>query len=276
MASYQENEPFDMDQLPFDMEDDYGFYEDLEEDYLPQPSSDEDTLSHSYGRIEDELTKSLQSSPPILSTDIVEQIVEDGLPWAVQEMKWDRLFSSSRDGTNFGTFMRKTRGHAQTIVVAKSSNGKIVGAYATEPWSGKKLSNNNNSRHGFIFSASPAKRGAMSPLAHPSSHSSFGSYIPGLEDLGTSPTSAFHFDFDTKSSASSKGKGAQVDILKSRTNAGLKQVCQISNKLISLGDGENLNLSIEGCFSRGSASSQQADREEFRVVGFEVYGFSDS
>ncbi|KAL7473480.1 hypothetical protein ACHAXS_014119 [Conticribra weissflogii] len=258
------------------MEDDYGFYEDLEEDYLPQPFSDEDTISHSCGRIDDELVESLQSTPPILSSDLVEHLVEDGLPWAMQDMKWNRLFSSSRDGTNFGTFMRKTRGHAQTIVVAKSTNGKIIGAYATEPWSGKKPSTNSNSRHAFIFSASPAKKAAMSPLAHISPHASFGSYIPGLEDLGTSPTSAFDFDFDNKSSVSSKGKGVQVDIFKSRTNSGLKQVCQLSNKLISLGDRDNLCFTIEGCFSRGSAWNEQADREEFRVEEFEVYGFSDS
>jgi hypothetical protein len=278
MTYYEQHEPFEMDEsLPFDMEDDYGFYEDLDEDYVPQSTSDEDSIVDQCARIEDEQQGSLNSSPPILTSEMVEHIVEDGLPWAMQDMKWNRLFASSRDGTNFGTFMRKTRGHAQTIVVAKSADGKILGAYATDPWSGKKPSNNTQAHHAFLFSVSPEKKGAMSPLAHPSSHASIGSFIPGLEELGTSPTSAFDFDFGARLSASSKRdtKG-QIDIFKPCASIGLKQVCQLSNKLISLGDGEHLSLSIENSFSCGSASNeQQADKEEFNIAEFEVYGFSE-
>merc|ERR1712194_409105 len=66
---------------------------------------------------------------------------------------WERLFASSRDGQSFGTFMRRVRGHSQTIVVAKTSDGRIVGGYATDVWSGRKQPSRteDDASHAFLF-----------------------------------------------------------------------------------------------------------------------------
>lgn len=289
---------FDMeglhDALPFDMEDDYGFYDDLEDDtYRCESSEDEDDTHHvaikPSDRIEDEQDESLSSSPPILSPSIVESLAEDGLPWSMQDMKWSRLYASSRDGACFGTFLRKVRGK-QTIIVAKTSDGKIVGAFATDPWSGRKAGD-VNAHHGFLFSVSSTSSSAantggvnkkkMSPLAQPSSsQSSFGAYIPGLGEFGTSPTSAFDFNFATQLSASSKRNQSEqqqqqkVDIFKPQPGSGFKQTCQLGNKFISLCDGVK-SLSIENSFTRGRTTTGASATEQFDVVEFEVYGFTE-
>lgn len=273
------------DEQPFEMEDDYGFYEDLDSDddtvaLAPLPSDEDSALSIPIcgTRIEDENPESLVTSPPILTPFMVDAIAEEGLPWSMQDTQWDRLFASSRDGTSFGTFMRRVRGRGQTIIVAKTSDGKIVGGYATDVWSGRKqpACSQDEASHSFLFvvdaPAAKAKQAVTPTEAH--------TFIPGLEEFGTSPTSAFDFDFHQLSLSPHKHRDEKphVEIFKpsqkQQTNAGLKQACQIGNKHISMTDGNGLSLVIENSFSRGNTCTRE-DREEFTIVEFEVYGFSE-
>lgn len=292
-ALYDSADHYDMFQMddidqPFEMDDDYGFYEEIDADDntvapmpIPFDSDEESTRSIPVcgSRIEDENEESLLSSPPILTPSMVDTIAEDGLPWSMQEMQWERLFASSRDGTSFGTFMRRVRGHDQTIIVAKTSDGKIVGGYATDVWSGRKqsASSQDGADQAFLFVVEPpvAKtEQATTPMAN--------SFIPGLGQLGTSPTSAFDFDFHHLSLSSPKHQEDRpsVEIIKPSqkqdANAGLKQACQIGNKFISMSDGNgDLSLVIENSFSRGGVVRTKEGSEEFDVVEFEVYGFSE-
>jgi hypothetical protein len=280
-------EAFQMDeQCAFEMEDDYGFYEDLDSDeecdtsvgtggmMTPLPSgSDEESSVMSIPvcstRIEDEDIESLSTSPPILTPFMVDAIAEEGLPWSMQDTQWDRLFASSRDGTSFGTFLRRVRGHGQTIIVAKTSDGKIVGGYATDVWSGRKQGSQDG--HSFLFMVEPpSKKGAQPRAVTPTT------FIPGLEEFGTSPTSAFDFDLHEMSLSSSPHKvhdgKPHVEIFKTKH---LANAAKLSNKLISMCDESgNLSLNIEN-FSCGNTSTRENDREEFKIVEFEVYGFSE-
>jgi len=271
---------------PFEMDDDYGFYEDLDSDddtvaLVPPPSSDEKyalSIPVCSSRIEDENSCSLVTYPPILTPYMVDTIAEEGLPWSMQDTQWDRIFASSRDGTSFGTFMRRVRGRGQTIIVAKTSDGRIVGGYATDVWSGRKqpASSQDEASHAFLFVVEqPATK--TKDVTAPAGHT----FIPGLDQLGTSPTSAFDFDFHQLFVSPTKPREEKphVEIFKpsqkQHTDAGLKQACQIGNKFISMTDGNgDLSLVIESSFSRGMARTGE-DREEFTVVEFEVYGFSE-
>jgi len=290
---------FDMDgfdQPMFEMEDDYGFYEDLdtadEESTAANLSmsgcSDEDGAPLSIpicaSRIDDEDPDSLHSSPPILSPFMVDAIAEDGLPWSMQDTQWDRLFASDRDGASFATFLRRVRGHDQTIIVAKTSDGRIVGGYATDAWSGRKkqsaCSQQGKANHAFLFVVEPAPKNSVNQPARTPAGNTF---IPGLGDLGSSPTSALDFDFHQLSMSSSpknrrdeKNK-PHVKIFKpSQKHTAMKQACQIGNKFISMTDiNSDLSLAIENSFSRGVTRTQENRDEEFSIVSFEVYGFSE-
>lgn len=293
-ASYSSagHEVFEMDgffeQLPFEMSDDYGFFEDIDAENdsaalvpSPLPPSDEDrvaTLSVCGTRIKDEGSGSLVAAPPIISQCLAGIIADEGLPWAMQDAQWERLFASSRDGRSFGTFMRRVRGHDQTVIVAKTSDGRIVGGYATGVWSGRKqlAETQDEASHAFLFVVEQPiiKTHAMLEVSN--------TYLPGLGELGTSPTSALDFDFHQMTMAATKHLDGRpnVDIFKppqkQHTSAGgLKQACQIGNRLISMTDGNgDLSLVIESSFSRGVVCMGET-REEFTVLEFEVYGFSE-
>jgi len=270
----------DINDQPFEMDDDYGEFIDLDADDEAVPferlPSDEDSgtpsISVCSSRIEDTNPDSLTTSPPILTSSMVDAIVEEGLPWSMQDVQWDRLFASTRDGTSFGTFMRRVRGHGQTIIVAKTSDGRIVGGYATDVWSGRKqpTGSEDQASNAFLFMVDQPAAKTKRPVTA-TGHT----FIPGLGEFGTSPTSIFDFDVHQPSVP----EKPQVEIFKpshsQHTNAGLKQACQIGNKFISMSDGDgDLSLVIESSFTRGVARTRE-DSEEFTVVEFEVYGFSE-
>jgi len=281
--STEHHDLFEMDGIdihdqPFEMDDDYGEFIDLDSDdeavaFEPLPSDDGSgalSISVCSSRIEDTNPDSLVTSPPILTSSMVDAIVEEGMPWSMQDVQWDRLFASTRDGTSFGTFMRRVRGHDQTIIVAKTSDGRIVGGYATDVWSGRKRPTGaeDQASNAFLFMVDQPAAKTKQPVTE-TGHT----FIPGLGELGTSPTSIFDFDLHQPSVP----EKPQVEIFKpshsQHTNAGLKQACQIGNKFISMSDGDgNLSLVIESSFTRGVARTRE-DSEEFTVVEFEVYGF---
>lgn len=294
----------------WEMGDDFGFYEDLDDDGVgvvdnassisSPPSSNNSSCSGSSHRlIDDPRPDTLKSSPPILSPDVIDQISENGLPWSMQDMKWTRLYTSSRDGTSFGHFMRSVRNVSQTIIVALTSDGKVVGGYAEDVWSGGGRKEEMN-HHSFLFVVDPpasdttaeTTTAATTTMTNNKAEQSsrFGRFIPGLEDIASSPTGVLEFNFDSLSISSSSDKINKnkkehqkvVHIFKpSPRQASLKQVCQLGNRFISLGDGQHMNyLSIENSFSRGgvtmmTSSNGDVITEEFDVVDFEVYCLSD-
>ncbi|KAL3781353.1 hypothetical protein ACHAWO_010741 [Cyclotella atomus] len=251
-------------QPSFDMDNDYGFFEmdDLEE----MTGTPRETMA-----CEENDRSVVDESSQILTPSIVEQ-----LPLDVHN--WECLFSTTIDGPSFGTFMRNVRGHTRTIAVAKTEDGQIYGAYATDPWSGRGRVAARGGDTSFLFGVSQgsAKKGQMSPLAHPSSQASLGSFIPGLDMnlMSTSPTSAIDFNM-ANLSVSPKRAGASIDIVKSTsTTCGFKQVCQLGNKFIGMSDGE-ASFTVESSFTRVSTQSTSKDRKEFDIVEFEVYGLNE-
>jgi len=310
---------------------DFGFYQDLDDDdgvdsSLTLSSSSSNlfttpattTSSCSPHRtIEDPQPSTLTTSPPILSTTIIDTLAEDGgLPWSMQDMNWVRIFNSERDGTSFGQFMRSVRNVEHTVIVAKTESGMIVGGYVADVWSGRKSRVGEERGHNaFLFVVQPpaAAKAAMTndnnsnEVVSPSQQQQqqqfrVKRFIPGLEDIASSPTGVLEFNFDTLSLSSSSDKKIdhhnnnndkeqQVHIFKpSPRQASLKQVCQLGNKLISLGDDDTDLLhyddhhmknfmTIENSFSKGQVTMTSSDggciTEEFDVVNFEVYCLSD-
>ena len=259
---------------PHDGQDnDYGFFDILDDDE-PFTSSPIGIPSGSDRYIKDQLPGSLEDFPPILNPIMVEQIVEEGLPWSMQDMQWNRLFASSRDGGSFGAFMRNVRGHQSTIIVARTNDGHIVGGFATEQWSGRKSNNGCNlSNHAFLFSvsSSSAEDNSNSPVGQ-------SSYIPGIDMFGSSPTSTLGFEHASRILFGENDKN-HVAIHKQHNNRMFKQVCQVGNKYIAMGDGgdvDSFGLSIGSSFSKGSTSISVTNKENLTIIEFEVYGFSEA
>uniref|UniRef100_A0A7S2PDG0 TLDc domain-containing protein n=1 Tax=Skeletonema marinoi TaxID=267567 RepID=A0A7S2PDG0_9STRA len=302
---------------------DFGFYQDLDDDdhhgvdssltlsssssnlFNAPPTPATTTASCSPHRtIEDPQPSTLTTSPPILSPTIIDTLAEDGgLPWSMQDMNWVRLFNSERDGTSFGQFMRSVRNVEHTVIVAKTESGMIVGGYVADVWSGRKSRAEEERGHNaFLFVVQPPAAPAMTDddnkEVSPSQQQQqfrVKRFIPGLEDIASSPTGVLEFNFDTLSLHSSSdkidhNKEQVVHIFKpSPRQASLKQVCQLGNKLISLGDDDTDLLhddhhmknfmTIENSFSKGQVTMTSSDggciTEEFDVVNFEVYCLSD-
>lgn len=308
---------------------DFGFYEDLDDDddridstplmtysssssnlfsgpLTPSDiSSSNSSISSHHDAIEDPQPSTLTSHPPILSSTTIDQLNEHALPWSLQDSQWVRLFCSSRDGTSFGQFMRSVRNVTNTIVVAKTRSGMVVGGFSMDVWSGRKQQGGMN--HAFLFVVEPstpppavvdtaasANKVEVCPSQQQQQQQQIRvkRFIPGLEDLASSPTGVLEFNFDALSSLSpsnkivnDNNKEEEVHIFKpSSKQAPLKQVCQLGNKLISLGEEEadssnNNLLTIENSFSKGEVTMTLNDgrciMEEFDVVSFEVYCLSD-
>ena len=372
----------------WDMGDNFGFYEDLEDDdddfgrggggsggygyescssstavaIIPSSPATPSSPPHNSNNdsiIHDIHPETLQTTPPILSSSLATKISEDGLPWSMQleDMKWIRIFASSRDGCTFGTFMRNVRNVSHTIIVARTSSGKVVGGYATDVWSGRKVvaapttaATSTSSSHAFLFvveqpaaattaingnvKTTPIAAAAVESPSHSQqkrqAHQNYSKrFIPGLEEIASSPTSPLEFDFDLERLNAKKissmipqeqeenniikvkSDEPQVHIFKPsprkhpqhqqggghcyHSSSSFKQVCQLGNKFISLGDeydhdDENhcLKLTIENSFSRGGITTTTTSSfknkngsgcisttEEFDIVDFEVYYLSD-
>lgn len=78
--------------------------------------------------------------PPILSPDQMKSLALSGaLPASLDYCKWERMYSLSRDGDSFDTFLRNIEGRDRTVLVVKTTLGKIFGGYADTRWEARGM-----------------------------------------------------------------------------------------------------------------------------------------
>eukprot|EP00957_Ditylum_brightwellii_P181897 13857960-Ditylum_brightwellii.AAC.1 len=267
--------PFNMPTSPHGGEDDYGFFIDDEERSL---NEDVDSARIDL-RTSFESSECLESFPQILSPLMIEQIGGCGLSHVPCDHMWNRLYSSTRDGSSFGTFLRKVRGFTNTLIVAKTSCDDIVGLFATAPWSGRKKDENQISADSFLFSVHPESSTTELHSCKPKKYSCF---IPGFEPFGKSPTTTIIGD-DPELETSPTLDREHVSIYKCQGARQYNQMCHISDKRISVGGKDGtVAFCVWDSFSRGSSypcnayatSFSLASSENFDIVEFEVYGLS--
>lgn len=249
-------------------EEAYGFYEDIDTaDDASAPrlepsvgsSDDEASLTRCSSRIVDDNAASLLTSPPILSHRAVVTLCE-----SLPRSRLVRLFSTSRDGASFATFMRRVRGRDSTVIVVKTSSGRIIGGYASKLWSGrnKVLSldeQTSSANQCFLFEVRQSKSQSSS------------SFIPGYEEFSSSPTSTLDFNFGNLSMQDFCPK---VDIIRTPASR-LEQVCHLTQTYLSLSDA-NYTFILEDCFASGMACIDGVTLEAFSVTEFEVYAVSEN
>ena len=78
--------------------------------------------------------------PPILTHDQMKSLVLSGaLPPSLDYCKWERIYNLTRDGDSFDTFLRNVEGRDRTVLVVKTTLGKIFGGYADTRWESKGM-----------------------------------------------------------------------------------------------------------------------------------------
>eukprot|EP00956_Cyclotella_meneghiniana_P042811 scaffold249325_cov73-Cyclotella_meneghiniana.AAC.4 len=87
--------------------------------------------------------------PPILSQSQIKSLVLSGaLPASLHYCKWERLYSLTRDGDSFDTFLRNVEGRDRTVLVVKTTLDKIFGGYADTRWESKGVSHHAHEFYG--------------------------------------------------------------------------------------------------------------------------------
>lgn len=74
-------------------------------------------------------------NPFILNQNMIQQIAVNGLPSPINYFsKWRRVYSLSRDGDSFNTFLRLCKNENRTIVVVQCTKGTIFGGFVDSRW----------------------------------------------------------------------------------------------------------------------------------------------
>lgn len=94
--------------------------------------------------------------PPILSAAQMESLVRSSaLPPSLDHCKWERIYSLSRDGDSFDTFLRNVEGRDRTVLVVRTTLDDIFGGYADARWEGRGMYHLGNEFYGtgqaFLF-----------------------------------------------------------------------------------------------------------------------------
>lgn len=108
----------------------------------------------------------LQASPHILSHDLMKEISQKALPFKFQSSAWKRIFSISRDGDSFVTFLSNVRGYDNTLLVIKTEQNVILGGFATNTWERQKGLDGRHffgEGHSFLFNHIPSSEKTNDP-----------------------------------------------------------------------------------------------------------------
>lgn len=118
---------------------------------------DDDSLDVDPIIVAKESPSTLLESPYILSNSLMRKIANTALPNVLQGMAWKRLYSLSRDGDSFQTFLRNVKYHSNTLIVVRTTKDNIFGGLADSEWGQRKTTTQKNyfgTGRSFLFSVS--------------------------------------------------------------------------------------------------------------------------
>ena len=83
----------------------------------------------------------------------IEQIqsIRDSLPLRFRRSKWEKLFDINKDGTSFTTFSSRMKGHEHCILIIKTKDGDIFGAFSAAGFTPDKSFYANGETYVFTF-----------------------------------------------------------------------------------------------------------------------------
>lgn len=251
-------------------------------DDCDQSSVTESDIGHDQILIHPEDAEDLKAAPHILSLDHMYELSEKGFPATCQSRTWKRLFSLSRDGDCFSTFLSKVQGHKTTLLVIRTEKNVILGGFADHAWERQKGWDGRNFFGGgqsFLFSVKPQ------------------------ESLRTGDNKNFDAKGDQDYFEPTESLNAlmefpmidnEIDVYKWTGANGYNQLICVNSGRIAMGGGGDsgaFGLCIEDYFSRGSSGAcdtygnpplgrlsndgchNDFGENYFDIVEMDVYGF---
>ena len=196
------------------------------------------------------LREETSAAPFLLLPPQMKALLESGaLPQSLHYCKWKRLYSLSRDGDSFETFLRMVEGHNRTVLAVKTTEGRLFGGYADTRWEAR---HKNRQADGFYGSAQACLF-----------------RFPGFGGSGSNLVS-----LDENEVVIYKWTGANRYI----------QLCDASKRAVAFGGGGHdgdFGLCIEDDFRRGTTGHCSTFENEplceegyFDVVDLEMWGFT--
>ena len=77
-------------------------------------------------------------APTILQSCHMTALIESGaLPPSLNFCKWKRVYSLARDGDSFEQFLRLVQSHDRSVLVVRTTHGRLFGGYADTRWEAK-------------------------------------------------------------------------------------------------------------------------------------------
>jgi hypothetical protein len=214
--------------------------------------SDEDFWGDLKVEIEPEPPTKFRHVPPILTKPMIAEFVKSYLPASIKLLKWKRIYSLSRDGDSFQTFLANVEKWQKTILVVRTNREDLFGAFCDDAWGGLKNEMETPTFYGsgqsFLFKITKAKS----------------------EDVSFAPHNS---NQEKDQIVAFKWTGANRYV----------QLCDPNKKLIAMGGGGitgSFGLCLEDDFSVGSSGSCEtfgneplASQDHFDVLDLEVWGF---
>ena len=238
-----------------------------DEEYLPSveilPESNE-----SYS------TEAATSEQPkyLLSLSKMQQLARDVLPPIVALRCWQRVYRLSRDGDDFGTFLKTTKGHKQTLLVVQTTKGKLFGAFADSLWDASERDNYSISVGAGFYGSTQACLFTFEKLNN----------ISNVEPDADAPEKPQVPEIDVE-------EQPKISVFKWSGRNRYIQLLDIHKGRVALGGGETdqeglagFGLCLEDNFARGTSAPNDTfgnespltgDSETFSILDIEVWTF---
>lgn len=114
--------------------DDRDDHEDHKKELLifrTETPAEHDSVNDDHGQVH--VVPDDPTIPRLLSEGIMTQLAK-AMPFTLHGRSWKRLFSISRDGDSFGTFMDSVKRNDYTVIVVQTTRGEIIGGFADAAW----------------------------------------------------------------------------------------------------------------------------------------------
>eukprot|EP00545_Synedropsis_sp_CCMP1620_P005327 CAMPEP_0119009228 /NCGR_PEP_ID=MMETSP1176-20130426/4224_1 /TAXON_ID=265551 /ORGANISM="Synedropsis recta cf, Strain CCMP1620" /LENGTH=445 /DNA_ID=CAMNT_0006961697 /DNA_START=112 /DNA_END=1449 /DNA_ORIENTATION=- len=184
--------------------------------------------------------------PRLLSESVMKELLVQAMPHTLHGRWWKRLFSITRDGDSFDTFLNNVKGYEHSLIVVQTTRGDVLGGFADAAWDQGCRTTDKEGRFfgmgtSFLFSLVPS-----------SSSETDDSPIQVFKWTGANMYNQLCRKQDGGVVGMGGGGGSFGLVLQQEFTKGSSGACE------TYGNASSLTMHSDGCFD---------------ILNFEVYGF---